>query len=64
MGPTSKRPVASHLSIVGCESQTYSGVVLPERGGQMVKRGSWKEKLRVERRNDKSLQGVERRSKT
>ena len=49
---TSKRPVASHLSIAGCESQTYSGEVLPEKGGQMVKRGSWREKLRVERRSD------------
>lgn len=52
MGQTSKRPVASHLSIAGCESQTYSGVVPQEKGGPILRKGSWKDKLRVEKENN------------
>jgi hypothetical protein len=52
MGQTSKRPVASHLNIAGCESQTYSGVGPQEKGGPILRKGSWKDKLRVEKENN------------
>lgn len=52
MGPTYKRPVASHLSIAECGSQIYSGVGPQENGGPMLKKGNWREKLRVKNENN------------
>ena len=50
-GKTSKEPDRTPLSSQECELLICSGEELLEKGGQIPRKGSWKEKIRVENDN-------------
>jgi hypothetical protein len=51
MVPTSKKPVATHLSTEECELRISFGEALQGKGGQTPKKTNWREKSRVKREN-------------